>query len=843
MTTDATRFLGELWRDGLLHLTAIPLHGRLRGRCFEHGEVDEAIAWAERQNRDANIYYSVNIPAASSNAAKLEKVGIGWIRGIWADLDPNKLIEVQGPTEQEPKCGRQRERERLDATQERLTEYDFPPTLIVDSGNGIQAIWLLTEPVDANESNAGRAEAIGAAIERTLGGTENTSNIDRVLRLPGFINRPTAKKRKLGRVEQPARLIHAGDRRYAWDELGDLRATIERDVVPDLIKAGLLPEPDPKDDRGPEILSRATDNALPAAIRALLKRDRRLRQRWANGKKLTAGKDNSASGLDWSLAIYLATRADDETIEAALRCYPPGQIGSGAITGDAADRQVERLLEAARARRESGSGDAELDFSDDGLALQLGELWAPDARYVSPWAQWLIWDGQRWRQDDTLLHLTRTRGFLRSVADGVVRRTRAGEMDWGTGDAEQDLAKAEAFAKRLRSAPQVAAVAGLARSNEQQAAGTDLWDRDPWLLNTPGGLVDLRTGKLRPSDPAAYCTKLTAVAPAPPGTSAPLWTAFLERIFRHAPELIEFMRRALGYALLGTVSEHVLIFCWGQGANGKSTLLNCMARMLGDYARTAPADLLLASQNERHPTEIAALRGARLVTAQELAAGRAWDEAKLKTLTGGDRLTARYMRQDFFEFEPQFTLMLAGNHKPSFRGVDEAIRRRVRLVPFTQNIPPEERDLELAAKLQAEWPAILRWCIDGCLAWQQDGLATPDCVRAASDEYLAGEDVFGQWLGERCIVSARIDFTRTSTLYDDWKQWAADGGLPNWSIKAFSRTLGERGFLPKREPGTGRAGYGGIGLAERFHAQAESSQAHSSEQPKHDAGAAFGGEL
>ena len=303
------------------------------------------------------------------------------------------------------------------------------------------------------------------------------------------------------------------------------------------------------------------------------------------------------------------------------------------------------------------------------------------------------------------------------------------------------------------------------------------------------------------------------------------------------------MRRALVYALLGTVSEHALIFCWGQGANGKSTLLNCIARMLGDYARTAPADLLLASQNERHPTEIAALRGARLVTAQEFATGRAWDEAKLKTLTGGDRLTARHMRQDFFEFEPQFTLMLAGNHKPSFRGVDEAIRRRVRLVPFTQNIPPEERDLELSAKLEVEWPAILRWCIDGCLAWQQDGLATPDCVRAASDEYLAGEDVFGQWLGERCIVSARIDFTRTRTLFDDWKQWATDGGLANWSIKAFSRTLGERGFLPKREPGTGRAGYGGIGLAERFHAKAQSSQAHSLDQPKHDAGAAYGGEL
>ena len=293
MTTDGTRFLDEVWREGLLHLTAIPLQGRLRGRCFEHGAIGEAIAWAGRQNRDTNIYYTVNAPAACSDAAKLEKADIGWIRGIWADLDPNKRVEVEEPTEQEPKSGRQRERERLDQIAERLTECDCPPTLIVDSGNGIQAIWLLAEPVEANEANAGRAEAIGAAIERALGGTENTSNIDRVLRLPGFINRPTGKKRKLGRVEQPARLVHVGDRRYAWDELGELRATIERDVAPELIKAALLPKPEPKLDNGPQILSRASDPSLPEAIKVLLKRDRRLRQRWANGKKLTGGTDHS----------------------------------------------------------------------------------------------------------------------------------------------------------------------------------------------------------------------------------------------------------------------------------------------------------------------------------------------------------------------------------------------------------------------------------------------------------------------------------------------------------------------------------------------------------------------
>jgi len=268
---------------------------------------------------------------------------------------------------------------------------------------------------------------------------------------------------------------------------------------------------------------------------------------------------------------------------AALRCYPHGQIGCGTLTGEAADRRIERLLQAVRQSREKADGDCELDLSDDGLALRLGEQWAGNARYVDNWGHWYFWDGRRWALDKTLRYMTGTRHFLRSVADEIVRATRAGKINWGKDDLERELAKAEAVAKTLRSAPKVAAIAGLTQSNTRQAATTDQWDQDPWLLNTPGGLVNLRIGEIQPADPSAYCTKLTGVAPAPPGTPAPLWTAFLARTFRHSPEIIPFMQRTLGYALLGTVSEHVLIFCWGQGANGKSTLLNCVSRILGDY--------------------------------------------------------------------------------------------------------------------------------------------------------------------------------------------------------------------------------------------------------------------
>jgi P4 family phage/plasmid primase-like protien len=340
----------------------------------------------------------------------------------------------------------------------------------------------------------------------------------------------------------------------------------------------------------------------------------------------------------------------------------------------------------------------------------------------------------------------------------------------------------------------------LARSNPGQASSHKEWDADPWVLNTPGGIVDLRTGTLRPPDPLAYCTKSTTVAPAPAGTPTPLWDAFLSRIFRHDPELIPFMHRVLGYALTGLTIEHILIFAWGQGANGKGTLFNTASRILGDYAAVAPADMLLVTHTDRHPADMAMLRGARLVTAQELAPGKAWDEPKLKSLTGGDPITARFMRQDFFTYDPQFLLAVAGNHKPSLKGVDEAIRRRLRLVPFLQNIPASERDNALAEKLKAEWPGILRKMIDGCLSWQRMSLNPPKTVTAATEEYLANEDILGQWLADCCEVGRSHSAIR-DVLYASWCEWAERNGAPKHSARAFYAKLDERGFEQRKSDG------------------------------------------
>ena len=267
-----------------------------------------------------------------------------------------------------------------------------------------------------------------------------------------------------------------------------------------------------------------------------------------------------------------------------------------------------------------------------------------------------------------------------------------------------------------------------------------------------------------------------------------------------------------------------MFFAWGMGGNGKGVLFNTASRALGDYAAVAPQDLLLVTQSERHPCDMAMLRGARLVTAQELGAGKQWDEPKLKSLTGGDPITARFMRQDFFTYEPQFTLFVAGNHKPSFRGVDEAIRRRVLLLPFLQNIPADERDPELPEKLRAEWPAILRWMIDGCLDWQHGGLDPPACVQAATDDYLNAEDVLGQWLDERCVVSPRLGWISLASLYGAWKLWSEARGQHPGTSTALSKKLDERGF--RREKKEMGAGFWGIGLAEMWPADGNDGTDH-----------------
>jgi putative DNA primase/helicase len=323
--------------------------------------------------------------------------------------------------------------------------------------------------------------------------------------------------------------------------------------------------------------------------------------------------------------------------------------------------------------------------------------------------------------------------------------------------------------------------------------------------------IDLHTGIDRPPRREDYCTKQSAVSPAPPGAPRPLWMAFLNKVTKGNDALIGFLQRFLGYCLTGYVHEHVIVFLFGTGNNGKGVFVNTVTGILGDYAITAPMEMFLTSKYDRHPTEIARLKGARLVVASETTKGRAWDEAKIKNLTGGDKLTGRFMRGDFFDFDPTHKLLIGGNHKPSLRNVDEGIRRRFRLVPFTVQISESERDPKLAEKLKAEWPAILRWMIDGCLEWQRVGLVVPTIVREATDEYLSDQDVITQWAEVWIESNPKSEFVLTRMLFASWNHWCEQRNLPPGTERTFSDALADQLGYERARRTNGR-GFKGISL-------------------------------
>ena len=259
-----------------------------------------------------------------------------------------------------------------------------------------------------------------------------------------------------------------------------------------------------------------------------------------------------------------------------------------------------------------------------------------------------------------------------------------------------------------------------------------------------------------------------------------------------------FLQRACGYSLTGQTVEHALFFLYGTGANGKSTFVETMRGVMGDYARPVPMETLMWSRNERHPTDIAGLRGARVASAIETGKGRGWDEPKIMQLTGGDTISVRLMRQDFFDMTPQFKLWVAGNHKPGLRSVNEAIRRRVNLIPFTVTIPAEERDRQLGEKLKAEWSGILQWMIDGCLQWQQIGLAPPAAVTEATDDYLESQDLITQFLEDSCLIDDRFE-EQSSRLFSNWHGWCEARGEKPGHQRSFCDELEQKGFKRYRD--------------------------------------------
>jgi putative DNA primase/helicase len=435
-------------------------------------------------------------------------------------------------------------------------------------------------------------------------------------------------------------------------------------------------------------------------------------------------------------------------------------------------------------------------YSDAGNARRLVRLFGDDIRWV-PEIGWHWFDGVRWRRDDD--------GELERKAKQVPAAIISGSEHYPREMREE----AVKFALRSEQAPRLQAMIDLARSEPGIHLSRNALDVDPWLAGIDAGAIDLRTGERIMAPRQTYITRRLGPAYRP-HDKCPTWCAFLDRIMDADVDLIGFLQRAIGYTLTGNVSEQCVVILHGPGANGKSVFLRTVRELLGDYGADASIDTFLDRRDRDSSNDLARLAGTRFVCASELDEGKRLGEALIKTLTGGEAIAARFLFREYFEFNPTFKVWIAVNHKPTIRGDDLGIWRRIRLVPFRETIPPAEQDLELLEKLRRELPGILNWAIHGAVAWREVGLAPPAAVVEATAIYRAESDAIGEWLQERCVVSDGAS-VQAKLLYDDYHRFIQDRGAAPLSMKRWAQRMADRGFTKDE----GRlVHYRGIGLCD-----------------------------
>ena len=414
--------------------------------------------------------------------------------------------------------------------------------------------------------------------------------------------------------------------------------------------------------------------------------------------------------------------------------------------------------------------------TQDAVARRFAMAEAGRVRFCHDAQAWFLWDGAAWRRDRTGAVLHRIRALARDLA-------------------ADPFGKPGATAGNMRF---VAGVERFARGDPALAVTAEAFVADPMMLGTPAGPIDLRTGARVQASPSQGISLTTAVAAAD-AADCSMWRRFLHETFAGDDDLIGFVQRFLGYALTGSVAEQVILFGWGPGGNGKSVFLATVLAVMGEQARTASLVALTSVDAERYGRDLAGLMGARLVAVPESDAGPLWAERRLKLLTGGDR-------------GPDGTrcckILVMGNHPPGLQHVDEAIQRRFRIVPFGQRPARPDRGLETA--LRAEAPAILRWMIEGCLAWQAEGLGQPPAVVEATADYLETQDAFGQFLAERCDLAQPAGRITVAALFAAWRLWAEAQGEPVGSRRTLAEAMNARGF--RRDRSETERFYVGLGL-------------------------------
>jgi P4 family phage/plasmid primase-like protien len=787
------------------------------------GAMDRAVDYCAERAARHDVYAAVGLqrhPPESGSRGKED--GVVVCPAVWVDID------IDGPAHKATNLPKT-EADALSL----ISAVGLTPSILVRSGFGLQAYWVLREPmVLESEQDRAAAKALSTGFQAVLRqlaaprgwGVDSTADLCRVLRIPGTFNR---------KIPGDARLVTA--------EYSEKRFNIED--FTDLLE-GIIPAPaETATVRG------ATGKFPPAGLPAILEgcpwmrhcRDDAARlpePEWYRMLTVIARCEESERwGHELSRVYPKYSRqetqrklkqASSDNVAPVTCAYVQSDLNGGRLCGECLFRgNINSPIAIGRIQVVEGGPETEPASGDDppppeqptsvevaaakvekytdlGNARRFVARYRGRVSYCEVWGHWLLWDGMRWAEDERLEVIVRAADLIRSLYPLAKRLKNDDERK----EFISHLIKSESH----RS---LQAMVTLAKSDRAVARHPDDFDNDPWLLTVKNGTLDLRTGKLGPHKQTDMITKLAPVV-YDPAARCPNWLAFLDMIMLGRQSLIDFLKRALGSSLTGITSDKVMFILYGPGGNnGKSTLVEVIERLLGNYARRTPVETFLKKREGSIPNDIARLRGARFIWAAESDRGVRLAESLIKEMTGGDRMVARFLHHEFFEFMPTFKPWLATNHKPTIRG-DPAIWSRLKLIPFDYTIPKDRQKKrhEVMAMFESELPGILNWGIEGCLEVQRDGLGVPDEVINATLEYEAEQDTFSMFLEEKCVRAANAS-ALSLALYREYTAWTNEHGEKPASHKAFASLMSERGFA-KTKTAKG-ALYSSVGLVTADH--------------------------
>jgi putative DNA primase/helicase len=443
------------------------------------------------------------------------------------------------------------------------------------------------------------------------------------------------------------------------------------------------------------------------------------------------------------------------------------------------DGGMSERLRTLKAEDIFGADPTSDPLTEVGAAERFARLHGDDVRFDHRRQRWLLWAGHRWTSDSDAAILRIAIDFARSWQREALDITDRDRRE-----------KVITFAVRLERRDGLTNMLALARVLKPIADGGDAWDADPWLLGVPNGVVNLRSGDLRPGRREDRIT-MSAAVPFDPAATCERWDRFVREIFGDDQELVTFARVAIGYSLTGDTAEQCCFMGYGHGSNGKGTLTNTLKYILGDYGWNMPFATLEMRDRAGIPNDVAALAGRRFVVASETNDGARLNEARVKALTGCDPVTARFLHGEYFTFEPVAKFWLSVNHKPVIKDDSHGFWRRLRLIPFLQRF---DVNPTLADNLRAEASGVLAWAVRGCLEWQRSGLQPPAAVREATTEYERDSDPLAGFLAEACEVDVNACIGATE-IFEHYKQWADRHGLTDrerLTSTMFGRKFAER---------------------------------------------------